>query len=250
MVAARIDPTDGKGLSVADDRRHCLVVGVGAGTGLACVRRFVDGGYRVSMIARHGPRLRSFADDHPNTTAYPADITEIEGYRATLRRIVSEQGSPKTVIYNAALATFKPYTELEVADLERNFRVNTSGLLVTAQELAPAMVAAGGGAFVVTGNTGSLRGTPRFVGFSPTKASQRILAESLARELGPQGVHVAYVVIDAMIDMPMVRRRNTDKPDDYFAKPDDIAREIYHTAHQPRSTWSFLVQIRPFGEPW
>ncbi len=250
MVAARLDPSDGAGLAVAVDSHHCLVVGVGAGTGLACVRRFVEGGYRVSMIARHRERLQSFAELNPNTFAYPTDITDIDGYRQTLRRIVSEQGHPKTVIYNAAMATFKPYTELDVADLERNFRANTSGLLVTAQELAPAMVEAGGGAIVVTGNTGSLRGTPRFIGFSPTKASQRILAESLARDLAPQGVHVAYVVIDAMIDMPMVRNRNTDKPDDYFAKPVDIAGEIYHTAHQPRSTWSFLVQIRPFGEHW
>jgi NAD(P)-dependent dehydrogenase (short-subunit alcohol dehydrogenase family) len=230
--------------------QHCLVVGVGAGTGLACVRRFVDEGYRVSMIARHRERLQSFADDTPNTIAYPANITDLDGYRSTLRQIVAEQGFPKIVIYNASLATLKPYTELDPEVLERNFRANTSGLLVTAQELAPAMVEADGGALVVTGNTGSLRGTPSFIGFSPTKASQRILAESLARELGPQGVHVAYVVIDAMIDMPMVRKQITDKPDDYFAKPVDIASEVYHTAHQPKSSWSFLVQIRPFAENW
>jgi len=235
---------------VTETRPHCLVVGVGAGTGLACVRRFVEGGYDVSMIARHGERLQSFADGIAHTTAYPADITDIENYRATLKQIVAERGCPKTVIYNASLATFKPYNELDVEDLERNFRANTSGLLVTAQELAPAMIEAGGGALMVTGNTGSLRGTPNFIGFSPTKASQRILAESLARELGPQGVHVAYVVIDAMIDMPMVRGWHPDKSDDYFAKPDDIAAEIHHTAHQPKSTWSFLVQIRPYGETW
>ena len=119
MVAARLDPSDGAGLAVAVDSHHCLVVGVGAGTGLACVRRFVEGGYRVSMIARHRERLQSFAESNPNTFAYPADITEIDGYRATLRRIVAEQGHPKSVIYNAAMATFKPYTELDVADLDK-----------------------------------------------------------------------------------------------------------------------------------
>ena len=106
------------------------------------------------------------------------------------------------------------------------------------------------GALIVTGNTGSLRGKPDFIGFSPTKASQRILAESLARELGPQGVHVAYVVIDAVIDMPFARRRRPPKPDEFFAKPDDLANEIFHIAHQPRSARSFLVELRPFGEPW
>ncbi len=232
------------------DRSHCLVVGVGAGTGLACVRRFADGGYKVSMIARHGARLQSFADGIEQATAYPADIADLAGYRAALQRIVAEQGLPAKVIYNAALATFAPYTDLDTELFERNFRVNTTGLLVTAQELAPGMVERGGGALVVTGNTGAMRGTPRFVGFSPTKASQRILAESLARELGPQGLHVAYVVIDAMIDMPMVRERLVDKPDDFFAKPADIAGEVFHTAHQPPSTRSFLVEIRPHGEPW
>lgn len=235
---------------MAAERPHCLVIGVGAGTGLACVQRFVEGGYKVSMIARHAGRLQSFADENPHTNAYPADIADLPGYRAMLQRIVAERGLPKMVVYNAALATFAPYTELDIDLFERNFRVNTTGLLVTAQELAPDMVAAGGGALVVTGNTGATRGVPRFVGFSPTKASQRILAESLARELGPQGLHIAYVVIDAMIDMPMVRKRLTDKPDDFFAKPADIAGEIYHTAHQPPSTRSFLVEIRPYAEPW
>lgn len=231
-------------------RPHCLVIGVGAGTGLAVVKRFVDGGYQVSMIARHGERLQSFAEEVPHTHAYQADIDDQPGFRTVLQQITTDHGVPKVVIYNAALATFKSYNELDTADLERNFRVNASGLLIAAQQLAPHMVEAGGGALVVTGNTGSLRGVPSFIGFSPTKAAQRILAESLARELGPQGVHVAYVVIDAMIDMPMVRKWQPDAPDDYFAKPDDIAAEIYHTAHQPRSAQSFLVQIRPFGETW
>ncbi|MDP6830889.1 MAG: SDR family NAD(P)-dependent oxidoreductase [Alphaproteobacteria bacterium] len=235
---------------MAVERPHCLVVGVGAGTGLACVRRFVEGGYKVSMIARHEERLQSFAEEIEHSAAYAADIAELDGYRAALRKIVTDQGLPKKVVYNAALATFAPYTELDTDLFERNFRVNATGLLVTAQELAPQMVAAGDGALIVTGNTGATRGTPRFVGFSPTKASQRILAESLARELGPQGLHIAYVVIDAMIDMPMVRQRLTDKPDDFFAKPEDIAGEVFHTAHQPPSTRSFLVEIRPYAEPW
>ena len=165
------------------DRPHCLVIGVGAGTGLAYVRRFVAGGYKVSMIARHGDRLQSYADEIENANAYPADISDLDGYRDTLRQIVADHGVPTKVIYNAALATFQPYTELDTALFERNFRVNTTGLLVTAQELAPNMVELGNGALIVTGNTGATRGTPRFVGFSPTKASQRILAESLARRI-------------------------------------------------------------------
>jgi len=76
------------------------------------------------------------------------------------------------------------------------------------------------------------------------------LSECPARELGPKGVHVAYVVIDAVIDMPFARRTRPEMPDDFFAKPDDIADEIYHVAHQPRSARSFLVELRPYGETW
>ena len=237
-------------MTMTKDGPHGMVIGVGAGTGLACARRFAAGGYRVSMIARNAERLQGFSETIADSVPYAADIADLDGFRATLRRIVADLGPPTVVVYNAALATFAPYTELDPAALERNFRVNTSGLLVAAQELAPAMCERGDGAIVVTGNTGALRGKPDFIGFSPTKASQRILAESLARALGPQGVHVAYVVIDAMIDMPFARRRAGDRPDDFFAKPDDIAGEVFHIAHQPRSTHSFLVELRPFGEKW
>jgi len=229
---------------------HCLVIGVGAGTGLACVRRFVDEGYKVSMMARHEGRIESWAKEIPNTVGYPSDLTDLPGSRAVLKQIKMEQGLPKVIVYNASLATLGHYTELDTADFERNFRANTTGLLMTAQVFGPSMVEAGGGSIIITGNTGARRGIPNFVGFAPTKASQMILGESLARELGPQNVHVAYVIIDALIDMPFVRKRMPDEPAESLANPDDIAGEVFHIAHQPRSTWSYLHEIRPFGEKW
>ena len=233
-----------------EERPHCLVIGVGPGTGLACVRRFVRAGYKVSMIARHEGRLASWAGEIADTLPYQSDITNLESFRASLERIKAEQGVPKVIVYNASLATFAPYSELDPMDFERNFRANTTGLLVTAQVFAPDMVEGGGGALIITGNTSARRGTPRFVGFAPTKASQRILGESLARELEPQGVHVAYVMIDALIDMPWVRKQMPDEPAERFAQPDDIAGEVFHIAHQPQSTWSYMHEIRPFGETW
>jgi len=239
-----------QGIRMTSDRPHCLIIGVGPGTGLACVRRFVGEGYTVSMIARHDGRLANWVRKIADTVAYPSDITDLESFRASLERIKAEQGVPKVVIYNASLATFAPYSKLDPMDFERNFRANTTGLLVTAQVFAPDMVEAGGGALIITGNTSARRGTPEFVGFAPTKASQRILGESLARELGPQGVHVAYVMIDALIDMPWVRKQMPDEPAERFALPDDIAGEVFHIAHQPQSTWSYMHEIRPFGETW
>jgi short-subunit dehydrogenase len=140
--------------------------------------------------------------------------------------------------------------EIDPADLNSNFQTNVMGLCYLSRLLAPAMIAAGSGAIIASGNTSALRGKANFAGFAPTKAAQRIFAESLARELGPQGVHVAYVLIDAVIDLKWTREWFPDKPDEYFIKPDDIAETTYQVAHQPRSAWSFNVEVRPFGENW
>ena len=106
------------------------------------------------------------------------------------------------------------------------------------------------GAILTTDNTSALRGKANFAGCAPTKAAQRILAEAIARELGPRGVHVADVVIDAVIDLPWNRERWPERPDPFFIKPSSIAEEIWHIVHQPRDAWSFNVELRPFGETW
>ncbi len=123
-------------------------------------------------------------------------------------------------------------------------------LLHLIQAFSPGMAEAGEGAVLATGNTAAYRGRTNFASFAPTKAAQRILLESAARLLGPQGVHVAYVAIDAAIDVPWTRKALPDHPDDFFCDPADIASECFHIAHQPRSAWTFDVTIRPFGETW
>tara|TARA_R110002073_G_scaffold98573_3_gene226053 strand:- start:14 stop:727 length:714 start_codon:yes stop_codon:yes gene_type:complete len=237
-------------MSEPERTKHCIVIGVGPGTGLAVVKHFAANGYRVSMIARHAGRLETWEGEIAGTKGYRADLDDTQGYIATLQQIAAEQGTPDTIIYNATLASRGTYEEIPLADFERNFRVNTTGLLATAQTLCPAMVERGEGALICTGNTGSLRGKPNFIGWTPTKAAQRMVAEALARDLGPKGVHVGYVIIDAVIDMPFARKRWPDNPDDFYAKPADLAAEIYHLAHQPRSARTFLVELRPFGENW
>lgn len=96
----------------------------------------------------------------------------------------------------------------------------------------------------------ALRGKANFASFAPTKAAQRILAESIAREMGPKGIHVAYFMIDAVIDVAWTRQRFKDRPDEFFIQPAAIADEAWHLAHQPRSAWSFLTEVRPFAESW
>src|SRR6185369_13151785 len=104
-----------------------------------------------------------------------------------------------------------------------------------ARAVAPAMMESGSGAIVVTGNTSAMRGKPTFAGFAPTKAAQRILAQSMARTLGPKGVHVAYVIIDAVIDVPWTRNMFAAKGDEFFAQPKAIAESVWQVAHQDRS---------------
>lgn len=112
------------------------------------------------------------------------------------------------------------------------------------------MIERGNGAIIVTGNTAARRGKDFFAAFAPTKAAQRILAESMARRLGPDGIHVAYIVIDAVIDVPWTRAAFANAADDFFAQPAAIAQTIWDVAHQDRSAWSFDVELRPFAERW
>jgi len=229
----------------------CLITGVGDGTGAALARRFAKGGYQVAMFARNRDRLARLEKEIADAKAYVCDTSDLEALVATVESVRAEMGVPSVLVHNAVSATFKTFLEADPEDLERNFRVNTTSLLYLARALAPDMVAAGHGAIMVTGNTAALRGIPKYAVFAPTKAAQRILAQSLARDLGPKGVHVAYITIDAAIDTPWTRDAfNRDKPDDFFSKPADIADELFHVAHQPRSTWSFDVEIRPYGEKW
>ncbi len=230
--------------------RVAVVTGVGPGTGAALVRRFAADGYRVAMLARDRGRLEKLAAEIPGTSPFPVDVAELDALRNTLARVRSELGAPTVLLHNAVAGGFGTFDTVKPEELEQRFRVNVTSLLVLAQELAPGMVAAGGGAIVVTGNTSAWRGKASFAGFAPTKAAQRILAESLARSLGPQGVHVAYLVIDAVIDVPWTRRAFPDRPDDFFIQPAGIADAVHHLVHQERSAWTFELDLRPFGENW
>lgn len=232
------------------DQGVCVVTGVGPGTGSALARRFAKGGYRVALIARDEGRLRNLEAELPGSRAYPCDVSDRKQIDRVLEEIERDLGQPSVLIHNAVGGAFGSFQEIDPEVLNRNFQVNTMALLYLARRLAPAMVKAGQGTILVTGNTSAQRGRPLFAGFAPTKAAQRILAEAMARELGPKGVHVAYLVIDAVIDVPWTRERYKDKPDDFFIKPAAIADELWHVAHQDRSAWSFNVEVRPFGETW
>lgn len=231
-------------------KKICLITGVGPGTGTALVKRFADAGYTIAMIARNGERLTELKDTVACTHAFPCDVSDADALKDSVEQVQKDLGAPEIVIHNAVGGAFGSFLVVDPKIMERNFKINTMALLHLAQMTAPAMIEAGKGVILGTGNTSAYRGKGNFAAFAPTKAAQRILLESIARHAGPQGVHAAYVAIDAVIDVPWAREAFKDQPDEFFCKPVDIADECYRIAHQPRSAWSSDVIIRPYGENW
>lgn len=228
-----------------------MITGVGEGTGAAIARRFAEAGHRVAMLARDADRLQALEREIEGAVAFPCDIADLAALTAAVGHVKERLGAPSVLVHNAVRASFERFDEGDPEDLERNFRVNTTALLYLARALVPDMLARGEGAILVTGNTAAFRGVPSYALFSPTKAAQRNLAQALARDLGPRGIHVAYFNIDAVIDVPWTRDRfHPDKPDAFFIAPAAIADEVLHVSQQHPSAWSFDVELRPFGERW
>ena len=230
--------------------KTCLITGVGPGTGTALVRRFVEGGYDVAMLARSEDRLAALSDELANAHAYACDVTDADALDRVYAEVKAAHGAPQVIVHNAVGAERGTYMDIRPERMRLAFEINTMALLQLARLATEDMIEAGSGAIICTGNTSAYRGRAQFAGFAPTKAAQRILLESIAREAGPKGIHAAYVAIDAVIDLEWTREAFAGKPDDFFCQPADIAEECYRVAHQPKSAWTFESVIRPFGETW
>jgi NAD(P)-dependent dehydrogenase (short-subunit alcohol dehydrogenase family) len=230
--------------------RVCAVTGVGPGTGAACVRKFAAEGYRVAMLARTADKLDGLAREVEGTYPYPTDVTDAAAVASTFARIRQDLGPVDVLVHNAGNAVFGDVLNITAEALEGAWRVNVLALFLCAREVIPAMQKAGHGAIIVTGATASLRGAAPMAAFAPAKGAQRLLVQSMARRLGPEGIHAALAIIDGVIDMPTTRGFFGDRPDDFFLKPDAIADAYYHLATQDRSAWTFELDLRPFGEKW
>jgi NADP-dependent 3-hydroxy acid dehydrogenase YdfG len=231
-------------------RRVAAVVGIGPGNGEAIVRRLAADGFAVAMLSRQTELSSALAKELPGALAIAADAADPASLGAGIDRVAAELGQVHTLVYNAGSGTFGTALEVTAAQLESSLRVNAVGALVAAQRVAPAMIAAGEGNVVFIGATASLRGNVKTAAFAPAKAAQRSLAQSLAKLLGPKGVHVSLVIVDGVIDLPRTRAFMHDKPESFFLKPADIAGVVSHLVQQPRSAWTFELDVRPFGESW
>jgi len=228
----------------------CVVVGVGEGNGAAFARAFAREGMSLGLVARGTGFTEPLAQEIGDARAYACDVTDPAGVAGTFDAIRRNLGDPAVLIYNAGSGVRGDAESVSLEAFENAWRVNALGALAASQQVIPAMKAAGAGAIVFIGATASLRGGAQTAAFAPAKAAQRTLAESMARSLWPQGIHVALIVIDAVVDLPRTRERMPDKPDDFFIKPDDVAATGVWLAKQPRSAWTFEATVRPFGEKW
>jgi len=228
----------------------CAVVGVGPGNGAAFARKFASEGYDVALLARSSDYLKELEGRIPGAKGFVYDVTNVEKAGEVFRRIKEEMGPVEVLVYNAGSGQFGSIDDTTPEALESAWRVNALGLLACAKQVIPDMRKARAGNIVVIGATASLRGGANFAAFASAKAAQRSLAQSMARHLGPDRIHVSYVIIDGVIDLQRTRERMADKPDDYFLKPDPIAESVFFLTRQPSSAWTFELDLRPFGEKW
>ncbi len=231
-------------------RPVCAVVGAGPGNGAAFARKFASEGYSVALLARNPETLKDLEEGIAGSRAFVDDVTAVDGAADAFGRIRSEMGPVAVLVYNAGSGMFGSVDDTTPEAFESAWRVNALGCLACAKQVIPEMREAKGGNIVVIGATASLRGGANFAAFASAKAAQRSLAQSMARHLGRDRIHVSYVIIDGVIDTARTREMLPDKPDEYFLQPDHIAESVFQLTRQPPSAWTFELDLRPFGEHW
>ncbi|MGE0827196.1 MAG: SDR family NAD(P)-dependent oxidoreductase [Candidatus Binatia bacterium] len=226
-----------------------VVVGVGPGLGASLARRFAQE-YAVAIIARKEEYLKSLAEELRATGGQvlevPADIGDRAQVEAAFSLIRERLGSPEVLLYNAGSGMFGTITDITPEQYEDSWRVNAYGAFLCAKAVVPDLIARGRGVILFTGATAGVKAGPRSVAFGPAKFALRGLTQSLARDLGPKGIHVAWINVDGVIDIP--GRRYAQLKDEDLLKPDAIAETYWHLAHQDRSAWTLELEVRPFKE--
>jgi len=224
----------------------CVVVGIGPKNGAAFARRFHEAGYRVALLSRKTDLSEKLVSELGDAKAYACDASDPASIEATFAKIRSEMGDPEVLVYNAGSGSWKKLEDTTAKDLEGAFRINALGLMIASQQVVPAMQKAKKGAIVVVGATASLRGKPMTTGFAAAKAAQRSLAQSMARQLWPEGIHVSLLILDGVVGEPGSAETKASERLD----PNDIALAAWQVTQQPPSTWTFELDIKPKSENW
>src|SRR6185503_5759977 len=225
--------------------RTALIVGAGSGLSASLARLFSENGMKVALAARSTDKLAGLVKE-TGAAAFACDASQ----RADVERLFASAegrlGALDVVVYNASFRTRGPFVDLDPAEVEKAIAVSAFGGFLVAREAARRMLTRGEGAILFTGASASIKGYAQSVPFAMGKFALRGLAQSLARELSPRGIHVAHFVIDGGIRSDR-RPPAPDKPD-ALLDPDAIAQSYLHVLQQPRSAWTFELEVRPWVE--
>ena len=228
----------------------CAILGVGPGNGVSIARKFSAEGYQVALCSRNEQQLNQFAAQIENTSVFPYDVRDINAASSVFPQIRSQLGPVNVLVYNAGAGAFANIDKATVEDFQAAWEVNARGLFLATQAVLPDMRAAGGGNIVVIGATASVKASAGFTPFASAKAAQRSLAQSMAKYLGPEKIHVSYLIIDGIINLERTRKMIPDQPDEFFMEADQIAESVYFLTEQPTQAWTFEMDLRPFAEKW
>ena len=233
-----------------------VVAGVGEGLGSAVARRFAAGGYKAVMWARSQDKVNGFAEQirakGGEAAGMRVDVRIEQEVGDAFERIEREHGPVEAAIFNAGAQHRKPLLEITADQFEKVWRLGCLGGFVFGREAIRHMLPRKRGTVLYTGATSALRGGANFAAFAATKFGLRAVAQSMAREFGPQGIHVATVIVDGAIDMPAIHarfgERIKDLPPDGLLNTDAIAETYFQLHQQQRSAWSLEVDVRPYCE--
>jgi len=236
---------------MAETRKPVAVVaGAGPGNGAALARRFSAAGYAVALLARSRDSVESILAALDGARGYACDVGDAASVQAAFTAIRRDLGDVDVLLYNAGSGVFADVESITPEQFEQAWRVNALGALLCSQQVIAPMKAKGHGSIIFVGATASRRGNVQTAAFAPAKAAQRSLAESMARKLWPDGIHVALIIVDGIVDLPRTRQAMPGKPDDAFVDPAGVAEIAFQLSEQPRRAWSFEVEARPFTEKW
>jgi NAD(P)-dependent dehydrogenase (short-subunit alcohol dehydrogenase family) len=232
--------------------KTAAILGVGPGLGAAVARRFAREGFAVALMARREQSVAGVQEEIEGAggRALPvsADATDPASVAAAFDEVRSNLGAPEIFVYNAGAFQMGGILDLSPEKFDECFKANCAGAFYAAQQVLPAMVDGGRGTVLLTGATAALRGGARFSALAVGKFGLRALAQSMAREFGPQGIHVAHVVVDGQIDTPRVREMSPDREDHTMLSPDAIAETYWQLHSQDRTAWTLELDLRPAVE--
>ncbi len=239
------------------DKGVVLVAGVGGGLGFGICRRFAAAGYDVALVSRKQERLEPLAerinqDGAGRAHVCPADVRDEDTVEELFDRVEAAHGPIAAAVFNTGAQYRQPFIDTRADLFEKVWRLGCYAGFLVGRAAARRMLPRGEGSILFTGATASIRGAEEFAAFAASKSGLRAMAQSMAREFGPKGIHVAHVVVDGLIDTPVIRERFAAQiaalPADGALSPEAIGQAYVDLHHQHRSAWSFEIDLRPWSE--